>query len=110
MTNGVFEASDTPGFERPDTLHIITIMPKRLFSSIVLVPASPPHRYLRYKGADKTNCDVAEIAFYANVSDSLLFYFTPDGGWISLVCSKADSDMLTMKAPEGALLYLHCLD
>lgn len=39
-----------------------------------------------------------------------LLYYNSKKGWISLGRQKADSDIITMTAPEGALLYLHCLD
>lgn len=39
-----------------------------------------------------------------------LFYFKGKDGWQSLGTKEAESDMITMEAPSGALLYLHCLD
>ena len=181
MTGGVFEASDTPDFSVKDTLHVISECPKRLFTA-VLIDSMPPHRYIRYKGADKTYCNVAEIALYAELEDTVritgrvigtpgsydeiheytsawdgnpytsmdhkqpsgawtgidfgrprcisrivytprnrdnfihlgytyeLFYFDRDKGWVPLGTAKADNDVLSMEAPAGALLYLHCLD
>lgn len=39
-----------------------------------------------------------------------LFYYDVKDGWISLGQQKAYDDMISMNAPKGALLYLHCLD
>lgn len=70
MTGGVFEASDTPDFSVTDTLHVISKCPKRLYTE-VSIDSMPPHRYIRYKGADKTYCNVAEIALYAELEDTV---------------------------------------
>lgn len=69
MTGGVFEASDTPDFSVTDTLHVISECPKRLYT-VVCIDSMAPHRYIRYKGADKTYCNVAEIALYAEREDT----------------------------------------
>lgn len=184
MIGGVFEASDTPDFTLTDTLHKIESLPKRLFNTVVVDKNKSEKRFIRYKGVDKTNCNVAEIAFYETFADTVpmhgkmlkapgyneadanhgyekiwdgdpytsfdlkeksggwagldlgrarrvgkivfsprnrgnfiragyayeLYYFDRENGWTSLGQKKADSDMLTMRAPKGALLYLHCLD
>jgi len=39
-----------------------------------------------------------------------LFFYDCGNGWRSLGRKTADGDCLSMKAPDGALLYLHCLD
>ena len=181
MVGGVFETSDTSDFASADTLFMIAECPKRLFTE-VRIDSMPPRRYVRYRGADKTYCNVAEISLYEEPEDTVkmtgkvigtpgsqdaaheytsawdgdpytsmdhkersgawtgldlghprkisrivytprnrdnfihlgysyeLFYFDRDKGWISLGITKADSDVISMDAPEGALLYLHCLD
>lgn len=181
MKNAVFEGANNPAFSNPDTIYRIDDCPKRLFT-MVFIDDTIPHRYIRYVGADKTFCNVAEIALYKSEFDTValsgriigtpesyddkhsftsawdgdpytsmdypkpiggwtgidvghkvavrkivytprnrdnfirngykyeLFYFEKGRGWVSLGVSCANSDMLTMKAPSGALLYLRCLD
>lgn len=183
MKGGVFETADNPSFISPDTIYVINESPKRLFTAVsVSSDVGIPRRFIRYVGAEKTFCNVAEIALYENETDTVplngriigtpesyddkhrytsawdgdpytsmdypkpnggwtgidagrrvqvrkivytprnrdnfihigynyeLFYYQKDEGWGSLGTAKASSDMLTMKAPSGALLYLHCLD
>lgn len=64
MENGVFEGSNDPTFNHVDTLHQITIAPKRLCTRVSI---DNPHkyRYLRYKGKDGSYCNVSEVGFYA---------------------------------------------
>lgn len=70
MVGGVFETSDTPDFAVTDTLFKIAECPKRLYTE-VRIDLMLPRRYVRYKGADKTYCNVAEIALYKNVEDTV---------------------------------------
>ncbi|MDE6116400.1 MAG: transglutaminase domain-containing protein [Duncaniella sp.] len=182
MVGGVFETSDTPDFTRVDTLHVITDCPKRLFTT-VNIDDMKSRRYVRYKGPEKSYCNVGEISLYESSGDTTtmkgrvigtpgsrwgdkehyytsawdgdpytsmdyrdrsggwtgldlgyprsikkivytprnrdnfirsgyiyeLFYYDHDkGGWQSSGQITAKSDSLSMKAPEGALLYLHC--
>lgn len=183
MVDGCFEGSTTPDFAIVDTIHQIKESPKRLFSSVCL-NNDEKYRYVRYRGADKTHCNVAMIALFENLGDTVplkghilkapgfhasddkhdfmnawdgdpytsvdikeasggwtgldfgkprkikkivysprnrgnylhegytyeLFYNNGKDGWISLGKEKAVDDMISMKAPAGALLYLHCLD
>lgn len=183
MVDACFEVSDLLDFSVVDTIHQIKECPKRLFTT-VNVDVNKKHRYIRYKSADKSRCNVAMISFYENAIDSFpmtgkiinaqgfhpsddshnfrnawdgnpytsvdmkepsggwtgldlgrprkiekivysprnrgnfiqagytyeLFYYDRNKGWISLGRQKADSDMIAMTAPKGALLYLHCLD
>ena len=181
MVGGVFETSATPDFASEDTIHVIQECPKRLYTE-VRIDSMQPRRYVRYRGADKTYCNVAEIALFENAEDTVrmtgriigtpgsydeaheytsawdgdpytsmdhkersgawtgmdlghprkisrivytprnrdnfihsgytyeLFYFDRNRGWISLGRAKADSDVIRLEAPAGALLYLHCLD
>lgn len=69
MKGGVFEASDTPDFAVTDTLHVIPECPKRLYTEVRL-DSMTPRRYVRYRGADKTFCNVAEIALYEAPEDT----------------------------------------
>lgn len=183
MVDGCFEVSDTPDFSKVDTIHQIKESPKRLYTEVNL-EEDKRHRYVRYKSADKTRCNVAMIAFYENADDTIplkgrimnapgfhptddkhdfrnawdgdpytsvdlkeasggwtgldfgspkkiekivysprnrgnyiragytyqLFYYNGNEGWVSLGQKKAIKDMIAFEAPEGALLYLHCLD
>lgn len=183
MVDASFEVSDAPDFAVVDTIYKIPECPKRLLTAVYLNKGIK-RRYVRYKGADKTCCNVAAINFYENVEDTIpltgriinapgfhptddkhdfrnawdgdpytsvdlkessggwtgldfgrprkiakivyaprnrgnyiragytyeLFYYDCKQGWISAGQQKADDDMIEMEAPQGALLYLHCLN
>lgn len=183
MVDACFEVSDSPDFSTVDTLHQITESPKRLLTTVNL-DTDKEYRYIRYKSAAKTCCNVAAINFYENAEDTVplsgrilnaygfhptddkhdfrnawdgdpytsvdikessggwtgldlgrprkitkivyaprnrgnyirsgytyeLFYYDSKKGWISTGQQKANEDMIAMEAPNGALLYLHCLD
>ena len=68
MIGGIFEASNNPEFNSPDTLHIITDRPFRLFNHVSIF-APDGYRYARYKGPEKSHCNVSEIQF---LSDSIV--------------------------------------
>lgn len=70
MVDACFEASDSPDFSDSDTLHQIKESPKRLFTN-VQINNDKKHRYVRYKSADKTFCNVSVIAFYENREDTI---------------------------------------
>lgn len=70
MVDGCFEVSDTPDFSKVDTIHQIKESPKRLYTEVNL-EEDKRHRYVRYKSADKTRCNVAMIAFYENADDTI---------------------------------------
>lgn len=183
MVDACFEVSDSPDFAVVDTLYKIRECPKRLLT-VVYPNIDKKYRYVRYKGADKTCCNVAAINFYENAEDTVplsgrimnapgfhptddkhdfknawdgdpytsvdlkessggwtgldlgrprkiakieyaprnrgnyiragytyeLFYYDSKKGWISAGQQKAEEDMIEMEAPQGALLYLHCLN
>ncbi len=183
MVDACFEVSDSPDFAVIDTLYKIRECPKRLLT-VVYPNNDKRYRYVRYKGADKTCCNVAAINFYENAGDTVpltgriinapgfhptddrhdfrnawdgdpytsvdlkessggwtgldlgrprniakivyaprnrgnyiragytyeLFYYDSKNGWISLGQRKANNDEITLEAPVGTLLYLHCLD
>ncbi len=69
MVNGVFEASNLPDFSDTDTLFIIKQQPGRLWNVAHSI-SRRPYRYVRYKGAVNSYCDVAEISFYGNYADT----------------------------------------
>lgn len=183
MIGGIFENSNNPDFMSSDTLHYIQDRPKRLYTT-VKIDNITPKRYIRYYGADKTYCNIAEIKLYENFSDTIplvgkiigtpgskmgdkaheyfsawdgdpytsmdyhkssggwtgidfckpqkiekivytprnrgnfihaghtyeLFFYEIEKGWQLVEKVKAIEDKLTIKAPQGALLFLHCLD
>lgn len=64
MKDGVFEGSNTLSFGRADTLYKIPAAPQRLCTQVE-VNNPKAYRYLRYKGADGSYCNVSEVVFYA---------------------------------------------
>lgn len=70
MVNACFEVSDSPDFTVVDTIHKIKESPKRLLTT-VYVDTDKKHRYIRYKSADKTCCNVAMITFYDKAEDTI---------------------------------------
>ena len=112
MVGGVFEGSDNPSFLDADTLYVIKDMPYRLITQVP-VSANKEYRYVRYKGAADSYCNIAEVRFssdtgyltgktigtpgcweadgsheYVNVFDGLtetsFDHNTPDDGWAGL--------------------------
>lgn len=67
---GVIEGADDPAFTVRDTLFRIEGLAKRRVNSIALPAKSRPHRYYRYYGADGSNCNIAEVALYADAGDT----------------------------------------
>lgn len=70
MVGGVFETSDTPDFSRVDTLYVITECPKRLFTTVD-IDGMAGRRYVRYKGPEKSYCNVGEISLYESVDAAM---------------------------------------
>jgi hypothetical protein len=70
MIGGVFEADTAIEFNHPDTLLVIREAPERLFVDVA-VHFDGRYRYVRYKGAKSSHCDVAEITFYAHENDTV---------------------------------------
>jgi len=64
MAGGCFEGSDNARFRDSDTLHVIKEWPSRLFTEAV-VDNPKKHKYVRYKGAPGSHCNVAEVAFFS---------------------------------------------
>lgn len=112
MVGGVFEGSNNRAFRHADTLHVIKEAPARLITRVELSHGKP-YRYVRYKGAASSYCNVAEVQFfsdtvylsgeatgtprsplgddthgYANVFDGLtetsFYHNTPGDGWAGL--------------------------
>lgn len=70
VVGGVFEGSNDRNFRSADTLFLIKERPVRLFTEMPVAGADA-YRYVRYRGAEGSYCDIAEIAFYASSSGSL---------------------------------------
>lgn len=63
MVGGVVEASGDPRFGIPDTLLVIGGEPYRLFTKVTVNPGRK-YRYVRYRGADNSYCNIAELEVY----------------------------------------------
>lgn len=70
MRGGVFEGANEPGFQSPDTLHLVTEIPIRLTNTVYTNPPSS-YRYVRYKGGTNSFCNVAEVGFFTDINDSI---------------------------------------
>lgn len=70
MIGGVIEGSEQVDFTDADTLFMINEAPFRLYTTVYLNSESS-YRYMRYRGAKNSYCNIAELAFYENVQDTL---------------------------------------
>lgn len=70
MIGGVVEGANCADFSDAETIIKAKQAPSRLCSSFY-PNDTKPYRYIRYRGADGTNCDIAELSFYSSVSDTL---------------------------------------
>ena len=68
MVGGVFEGSQSPGFEHPDTLFQIQDVPNRL-CTVVRVDSTKAYRYVRYWGPRDGYGNVSEVEFYSSWTD-----------------------------------------
>ena len=113
MPGGIFEASNDINFKTTDTLFTIEDIPFRLLN-IKDLNTDKKYRYIRYKGANNTNCGISEIQIYSDTTllkgipfgnnyDNLNHDFSkafdgdpytsyydsnPSGGWVGLDISK----------------------
>ena len=69
MVGGTFEGSRYADFRECDTLHVIGEPPLRQ-DNVVYLWNVKPYRYVRYRGPEASNCDVAEVAFYTSHTDT----------------------------------------
>ena len=69
MVGGVFEGSQSPGFEHPDTLFRIQDMPLRLCTA-VRADSTKAYRYVRYFGPRGGFGNVSEVGFYSSWADA----------------------------------------
>lgn len=65
MKGGVFEGSDNPSFNNPDTLGIVDRMPYGDME-VLVSDSKPAYRYLRYKTSPNSRTPLAELAFYSS--------------------------------------------
>ncbi|MDE6534052.1 MAG: hypothetical protein K2M27_11050 [Muribaculaceae bacterium] len=70
MIGGIIEASDDPGFYNSETLYKITKSPVRKINR-VNINSSKPYRYVRYRGADSTYCNIAELEIYSGDNNNI---------------------------------------
>lgn len=64
MIGGRFEGSDEPSFKSPQLLHAIVSNPGANYNYVPL-KNKRKYRYVRYIGPPRSQCNVAEIEFYA---------------------------------------------
>ena len=65
MPGGTFEGSNDKNFENVDTLFQIKEIPFRLFNK-QQININKKFRYIRYKGADNSDCGISEIQIYGD--------------------------------------------
>lgn len=70
IINGVIEGSNRDDFLYKDTLLLITTIADRLYTKVLLTPTKP-YRYIRYRGPENSYSDIAELAFFQNINDSI---------------------------------------
>ncbi|MGJ1225354.1 hypothetical protein ACR78H_07445 [Sphingobacterium siyangense] len=117
IIGGIIEAANNRTFEKADTLYIFKKRPFRLSTEVICNSSPNKYKYIRYKGAPGTHCNIAEIAFFSNdkrLSGKVIgqpgswnnnesFNYTaamdgstltaydfnqPDGGWVGLELSE----------------------
>ena len=93
MVGATIEGADNANFFSADTIWHVKAAPTRL-CSVVYPKTLKKYRYVRYRGADSTNCDIAELAFYASVSDTVRLKGT-------LIGSHGDDAQEQAKAQDG---------
>lgn len=71
MPGGVFEGSNDFTFQKSDTLFLIKDVPERLYNTLY-IHSDKKYRYVRFKGAPGSHCNIAEIAFYDSESSGQL--------------------------------------
>lgn len=71
MPGGVFEGSNDSTFQKSDTLFLIKDVPERLYNTLY-IHSDKKYRYVRFKGAPGSHCNIAEIAFYDSESSGQL--------------------------------------
>lgn len=79
MPGGVFEASNDPRFKEVDTLYMISQLPTRLYNTAYSKKSEKKYRYIRYKGAEGSFCNIAELMLFESQLDSIPIKGTPIG-------------------------------
>lgn len=69
MLGGIIEGNDYPDFRKKDTLYVVNKVPRRLNTGID-INSEKRYKYLRYYGAEGTYCNISELAFYENTTDT----------------------------------------
>lgn len=70
MPGGVFEGSNDSQFRSADTLYYVKQWPFRL-NNTIFPEKEKSYRYVRYKGPKGSYCNIAEMAFFEDTSDTL---------------------------------------
>ena len=70
MIGGVFEGSNDSQFRSADTLYYVKQWPFRL-NNTIFPEKEKSYRYVRYKGPKGSYCNIAEMAFFEDTSDTL---------------------------------------
>ena len=111
MIGSVVEGANHADFSDADTLVMIKQAPSRLCSE-VLLPSTKTYRYIRYRGADGTHCDIAELSFYNSSTDTIRLKGEVIGNGDKERTEQAkalDGDLYTSyssKAPSGSWVGL----
>lgn len=69
MVGGIVEGANRADFSDSDILASIKQAPLRLCSAFHPT-TKKSYKYVRYRGADGTNCDIAEMSLYSSTSDT----------------------------------------
>lgn len=73
MIGGVIEGSNRADFNNSDTLFLVKEAPYRLYT-VAHLKSDKAYRYIRYRGAKDSYCNIAELSFYENRYDTLPLY------------------------------------
>lgn len=134
MLNGVIEGSNESSFNNTDTLFHIKETPYRLFNT-VYSDSDKQYRYIRYRGADNTHCDIAELYIYDRKNDSVplngriigpsdckseeyervfdgnpytsFHYKNPDNGWVGLKLDDKHEIGRIVYVPRNRMNYIN---
>lgn len=128
MAGGVVEGANRADFSDADVLVKVSMAPSRLCSTFYPT-GNRSYRYVRYRGADSTHCDIAEVSFYASPSDTTALkgeilaskgdkweeqakaldgdYYTsyssesPSGSWVGLKFSRSEAIRKIILVPRN---------
>lgn len=70
MIGGLVEASNDSDFKNVETIYQIINSPIRKINRVNVYP-SKPYRFIRYRGADSTYCNIAELEIYSTNGNNI---------------------------------------